>query len=99
MTCKRLFKAIMIILMIQVLCLSGTAYAANNLLMNNDFHAADEDGLPSDWYTDAYILEPGYTIFSLREGDSEHPFAAEIHNIGDNADSRKIKKFIRFILT
>ena len=58
--------------------------AEDNLLINGDFHASNEDGLPSDWYTDAYILEPGYSTFSLHEENNEHHFAAEIHNIGSN---------------
>lgn len=65
-------------------CLPYSKAEEGNLLLNGDFSLTDEDGLPSDWYTDAYILEPGYTSFSMLKGDSEHPCAAQIHNIGSN---------------
>ena len=65
-------------------CLTYSKAEEGNLLLNGDFSLTDEDGLPSDWYTDAYILEPGYTSFSMLKGDGEHPCAAQIHNIGSN---------------
>ena len=37
---------------------------AENLLENGDFSELDGEGYPEYWYTDAYILEPGYTVFS-----------------------------------
>ena len=58
--------------------------AEDNLLENGDFLELDEDHLPSGWYTDAYIREPGYTVFSVLEGDDGHPAAVSIHNIGSN---------------
>ena len=39
-----------------------------NLLANGDFSQADEDGLPSGWYTDAYIHTVGYTDYSMENG-------------------------------
>ena len=60
------------------------AAAEENLLLNGDFAVLDEGGLPVDWYTDAYIMETGYTVFSVREGDEEHPRLIEINNIGNN---------------
>ena len=80
---KMILKAAIIITAV-LFCLSCSAAAEVNLIQNGDFRLIDEDGLPSDWYTDAYILEPGYTSFSMREGDNDHPYAAEIHNIGSN---------------
>ena len=39
-----------------------------NLLANGDFSQADENGLPSGWYTDAYIHTVGYTDYSMENG-------------------------------
>ena len=58
--------------------------ASGNLLLNADFMELDDDDLPVDWYTDAYILDAGYSLFSYAEGDSEHPMAVVIQNIGEN---------------
>lgn len=55
-----------------------------NLLKNADFRHLDNDGLPDSWYTDAYILDQGYTVFGIAEGDPEHPMAVSIRNIGEN---------------
>ena len=57
---------------------------AENLLENADFRELDEDGFPEYWYTDAYILEPGYTVFNLEEDPVSHAVIAEIRNIGSN---------------
>ena len=41
-----------------------------NLLENADFSQLDSDGMPEYWYTDAYYLDAGYTVFGVAEGDS-----------------------------
>ncbi len=79
---KRRLLAVLLALM-ALLPLTFAA-AEENLLLNGDFAVLDEDGLPVDWYTDAYIMETGYTVFSVREGDEEHPRLIEINNIGNN---------------
>ena len=58
--------------------------AAENLLKNGDFKNLDNEGLPAEWYTDAYIQEPGYSVFGVEEGDPDHPMAVTIENIGEN---------------
>lgn len=80
---KRYRPVFCIFLFMLLLCNLITA-AAENLLDNPDFLELDEEDLPVDWYTDAYILEPGYTIFTRSEGDPEHPMAVVIQNIGEN---------------
>lgn len=80
---KRYRPVFCIFLFMLLLCCLITA-AAENLLDNPDFLELDEEDLPVDWYTDAYILEPGYTIFTHSEGDPEHPMAVVIQNIGEN---------------
>ena len=59
-----------------------------NLLKNPGFEALDEESLPLEWFTDAYIRRDGFTVYastgiSAQEGQS----AAVITNIGAN-DSR-----------
>ena len=55
-----------------------------NLLQNADFSELDNDGMPSHWYTDAYFLNPGYTVFGVSEGDSVHSHIITIQNINEN---------------
>ncbi len=38
------------------------------LLANTEFEALDAAGLPSQWYTDAWIATPGYTEYSAENG-------------------------------
>ena len=57
---------------------------AENLLENGDFQAVDEEGLPEYWYTDAYVLEPGFTVFSMGEDAETKAKTVEIRNIGKN---------------
>ena len=54
-----------------------------NLLANGDFSQLESDGFPSDWYTEAYIQDAGYTLFSVQT-DEEGKTAAEIRNLGYN---------------
>ena len=75
---------VLILFIILLLCLICSISYAENLLYNGSFTEADEDGLPVDWYTDAYIQDEGYTVFSLETGDAEHPYCVEIQNIGGN---------------
>lgn len=56
---------------------------AENLLINADFSELDEEGYPEFWYTDAYILDPGYTVFSVGK-DKSNARTIEIRNIGGN---------------
>ena len=55
-----------------------------NLLENGAFELVDRDGLPENWFTDAYVQEPGYTVFTILESEDGHGRIAEIHNIGEN---------------
>ena len=82
MTVRR-FSALISAVMILVLC-PLQAVAAQNLLRNADFSELDTDSMPSGWYTDAYTQEAGYTRFTASGGDSRHPSAVSIQNIGEN---------------
>ena len=74
----RRFLIGMIILMMMPLSFSF----AENLLVNADFQELDEEGYPDFWYTDAYVMEPGFTVFSVT--DNQDSNAIEIRNIGSN---------------
>ena len=55
----------------------------DNLLVNGDFSILDEDGLPAGWFTDAYRIEPGFSMFSvIKEADGDS--AVSIQNITKN---------------
>ena len=82
----RSFRIRVQILMVSIILImfSLSFSLAENLLENADFRELDEDGFPEYWYTDAYILEPGYTVFKLEEDPVSHAVIAEIRNIGSN---------------
>lgn len=83
-------KKTIIALFCLTILLSGFLYApalseeSGNLLLNGSFENLDDEGLPQDWYTDAFTLAPGYTTFSVKEGEGGHDLIAEINNIGLN---------------
>ncbi|MBO6094196.1 MAG: hypothetical protein J6P40_11395, partial [Oscillospiraceae bacterium] len=65
--------------------LTYTIAAGENLLKNPSFEDTDGNGLPSGWIPDAYVMEEGYTLFSVTEDDSvDGQKAVMIRNIGDN---------------
>ena len=57
----------------------------DNLLYNGDFEILDDEGLPDGWFTDAYRMDPGYTIYSVTDGmDGEESKAAGLNNLTKN---------------
>ena len=80
---KKMIKFLIAVLIIFPFCTAS----AENILTNADFVRIGDNGLPYGWDTDSYIQEPGYTVFGIAEGDSEHHVAISIQNIGEN-DSR-----------
>ena len=79
-----------VVIMILPVC-AACESPEENLLKNPDFMHIGNNGLPENWYTDAYIQEAGYTLFGISEGDPEHPVAVSIRNIGEN-DARFAQK-------
>ena len=57
---------------------------SRNLLQNGDFAELDSEGLPAYWYTDAYFLNSGYSVFGASEGDDVHRHIITIQNIAEN---------------
>ncbi len=54
-----------------------------NLLTGGDFETLNEKGLPREWYADAYVSTPGYTVFGSGEGRNGG-LAAHIKNTAGN---------------
>ena len=64
---------------------SSSGAEGENLIYNGDFEILDEKGLPDGWFTDAYRMNPGYSVFSLATGmDGTDSHAASIQNTAKN---------------
>ena len=79
MDLKRHIPVMSAVIMLILLMCFGCSASAENLLENADFVHIGNDGLPAGWYTDAYVLETGYTVFSVTEGDQQHPVVISIN--------------------
>ena len=82
---KRSVCALLAAMMAMLLCL-GTASAGDedNLLVNGSFEAVDEEGMPSGWYTEAYVRQAGYTTYAVSDDAHGGVRSARIHNLGMN---------------
>jgi len=83
---KRECKILLGIAAFLLMLLTVSACAENdNLLFNGDFEILDEDGLPSGWFPDAYLMDPGYSVFSTEEGmEGSGTSAASVNNTAGN---------------
>ncbi len=85
-----LFLAALLLICSEAVLLSGLDACAEaddeNLLMNAAFEMLDENGIPEDWYKDAYVQEPGYTSFQIdpEEEQLDGLHILRIHNIALN---------------
>ncbi len=52
-----------------------------NLLFNGDFEKLNAENLPEGWFTDAYLMNSGYSVYSVTDG-AEGPgsHSVSIHN-------------------
>jgi Gpi18-like mannosyltransferase len=55
-----------------------------NLLANGSFETLDASGLPAQWFTQAYINDPGYTDYRVLGGARDGQNAALVENFGAN---------------
>ena len=62
---------------------AGSFAEKENLLINGDFENLDENGFPDGWFTDAYRMDPGYSVFSVTDGMTGRN-AAAIRNTAKN---------------
>ena len=90
---RRVFAAISILFfLVSFFYFTGLSASADNLLINGSFEELADDGLPVGWTTDAYVLDAGYTVFSVEKQDAyDGRNAVSIHNIGEN-DARFAQK-------
>ncbi len=66
----RLSGRILLLLLAAMLFLLPAWAEDGNLLVNGSFEQLDGDGLPSGWYTSAWIYDPASSSFSMAEGRS-----------------------------
>ena len=92
---KRIGKRGILLFILAVLALlfSASCSAENeNLLYNGDFEILDADGQPEGWFTDAYRMETGYSVFSVTEGiNGADSSAVMIRNAAKNDASYRMK--------
>ena len=80
----RACKWLLITLLLLLMVFPAAAESADNLLVNGDFESLNGQGLPSGWYTDAYVKQDGYTLWSVSEDARGGDHSAVITNFGDN---------------
>lgn len=59
------------------------AVTGENLLKNGNFETLDESGAPADWYEDAYVGTPAYSVFDVGEG-MDGGTSAHVKNMAGN---------------
>ena len=77
-------KWLWITLLLLLLAFPVLAEDSDNLLVNGSFETLNGQGLPSGWYTDAYVHQDGYTMWSVSEDARTGEHSAMIQNFGDN---------------
>ncbi len=81
-------KCILLLIILSVLilpCGGSSESAEENLLYNGDFEKQDAEGFPDGWFTDAYLLDPGYSEYACTAGmDGENSKAVTIRNTAKN---------------
>lgn len=60
------------------------AEESKNLLVNGSFESLDGDGLPSGWYTDAYVYREDMSQYSITEEARTGSVAAVVSNLKAN---------------
>ena len=80
----RLFVFVLFFLMITAVITALAEDNGENLLYNGDFEILDKDGIPDGWYTDAYLMDPGYSVYGTTEGIDGNGRAASVHNTAEN---------------
>ena len=86
-TGRKFYILFLLIALTLIIFSAGSCSGAEeeNLLYNGDFEILDENGLPDGWFTDAYRMNPGYSVFSDvpgMEGADSH--AVSIRNTAKN---------------
>ncbi len=69
-----------ILLLLAAVFVFSASATAENLLENGSFEELDAEGMPVGWYTDAYLTDEGYTVFTVEE-DEESPDGGNVVSI------------------
>lgn len=85
MNCRKTVSTILILLIISILCI--TVSYGEELINNGSFEEIDEFGDAEGWYTDAYIHDEGYSIFTIETAsdapDGEHYISIRNEDLND----------------
>ena len=79
---KRVLLAIAALLLF--LFPSGAVGEGENLLLNPSFEELGDDGLPTDWYTDAYVSREGVTLYGVSNDAQDGSVSVTVENLGMN---------------
>ncbi len=71
------------LILLALLTFFSSVGCCENLLLNGTLSEKESDGLPVDWFTEAYINDPGFTVFSGGTDENGTNWV-EIRNIGFN---------------
>ncbi len=80
------FRPLMLCILALVLSFVLPAYAADagNLVVNGGFEQLDDDGLPTGWYTEAYLNREGISLYSMTGDAHTGENAAVVENCDMN---------------
>ena len=82
---KRTILLMLAFLLLTIVPAAQSGPESGNLLENGGFEMLDGNGLPEAWFTDAYRMEPGYSLYSVTTGmEGKSSAAAEIRNTTKN---------------
>ena len=77
-------KLLLLLTLLLLILLPVRAEEEQNLLTNGGFEALGADGLPTGWYTDAYINREGVTLYSVTDDAHSGENAVVVENVGLN---------------
>lgn len=78
---RRILLCMALVLFVGMIFFS--ACAEGNLLVNPEFARPDDLGAPEGWYTDAYRLQTGYSLFDTVTAENGEAMLC-ITNLADN---------------
>ncbi len=80
----RIRKGILLLALLLLCCLTMAQAAEQELLENGSFEQLDADGMPTGWYTDAYVKREGMTLYSTSQEGRTGSVSARVENFGLN---------------
>lgn len=80
----RIRKGILLLALLLLCCFTMAQAAEQELLENGSFEQLDADGMPTGWYTDAYVKREGMTLYSTSQEGRTGNVSARVENFGLN---------------